>query len=219
KEFLDPPPVKKMWGVGKMTQLTLRRLNIRTFRGLRRTPVVFLEEKFGKQGIKMHLLAMGVDDRDVVPEHDVKSMGHEQTFLHDIASLDAAKKELLALGNKVARRMRHSGVTGNTVTLKVKYHDFVQITRSTTLSKPTDDGLEIYSTACRLLERTEVAIKPIRLLGISLSHLNFLGMGTQLSLFDQDRSSQKRQRLNTALDSLYKKFGDQSVLPGTLLDG
>jgi len=219
RKFLDPLPVKKMWGIGKMTQLTLRRLNISTFRDLRRTPVTFLEKKYGKQGVKMHLLAMGVDERDVVPEHDVKSMGHEQTFLHDITSLDMAKKELLALGNKVARRMRHKGVTGKTVTLKVKYNDFVQITRSATLPKPTDDGLEIYSTGCCLLEKTQVTIKPIRLLGISLSHLNFLGMGTQLSLFDQNRSFQKRQRLNTALDSLYEKFGDQSVLPGTLING
>jgi DNA polymerase-4 len=218
-EFLDPLPVEKMWGVGKMTRLALRGFNIRTFRELRRTPAGFLEKKFGKHGIKMHLLAMGIDDRDVVPEHDVKSLGHEQTFLHDITSLDAAKKELLALGNKVARRMRHKGVTGHTVTLKIKYNDFVQITRSATLSKPTDDGLEIYSTGCGLLEKTQVTIKPIRLLGISLSHLKFLGMGTQLSLFNQDRSSQKRQRLNTTLDSLYEKFGDQSVLPGTLLDG
>jgi DNA polymerase-4 len=219
REFLDPLPVKKMWGVGKMTQVTLRRLNIRSFRELRKTPVTFLEKKFGKQGVNMHQLAMGVDERDVIPEHDVKSMGHEQTFPHDITSLDAAKKELLALGNKVARRMRRKGVAGKTVTLKVKYNDFVQITRSTTLPKRTDDGLEIYSTACRLLEKTEVAIKPIRLLGISLSQLNLLGMGIQLSLFDQNSSSQKRQRLNSTLDSLDEKFGDQSVLPATLLDG
>ena len=219
REFLDPLPVKKMWGVGKMTQVTLRRLNIRSFRELRQTPVTFLEKKFGKQGVNMRQLAMGVDERDVIPEHDVKSIGHEQTFPHDITSLDAAKKELLALGNKVARRMRRKGVTGKTVTLKVKYNDFVQITRSTTLPKRTDDGLEIYSTACRLLEKTEVAIKPIRLLGISLSQLNLLGMGIQLSLFDQNSSSQKRQRLNSTLDSLDEKFGDQSVLPGTLLDG
>ena len=218
-EFLDPLPVEKMWGVGKMTRLTLRGFNIRTFRELRRTPVAFLEKKFGKHGIKMHLLAMGIDDRDVIPEHDVKSLGHEQTFLHDITSLDAAKKELLALGNKVARRMRHKGVTGHTVTLKVKYNDFVQITRSATLPKPTDDGLEIYSTGCRLLEKTQVTKKPIRLLGISLSHLNFCGIRTQLSLFDQDRSFQKRRKLNTTLDSLYEKFGDQSVLPGTLING
>lgn len=217
-DFLDPLPVKKMWGVGKKTKLLLSRLNIHTFRDLRQTPVKVLEEKFGKHGVKIHQLAMGIDERDVIPEHDVKSIGHEQTFLQDIISLEVAQKELLALGNKVARRMRHKGLKGKTIILKVKYFDFVQITRSTTLPKSTDDGLEIYIAARRLLKKTGVTKKPIRLLGISLSQLSFLGIGTQLSLFDQDQSSQKRQRLNTVLDSLYEKFGDKSVVPGTLLN-
>ena len=218
RDFLDPLPVKKMWGVGKVTQIVLSRLNIHNFRDLRQTPVKVLEKKLGKHGVKIHFLAMGMDERDVVPEHSVKSIGHEQTFLHNITSLDVAQKELLALGNKVARRMRRNGVTGKTVTLKVKYCDFVQVTRSTTLPKSIDDGLEIYSVVCRLLEKTEVTKKPVRLLGISLSQLNFLGIETQLSLFDQDQSSQKRQRLNTALDLLCEKFGDESVFPGTLLN-
>ena len=218
RDFLDPLPVKKMWGVGKVTQLLLSRLNIHTFRDLRQTPVKVLEKKYGKQGVKIHLLAMGIDERDVIPEHDMKSIGHEQTYLQDIISLDVAQKELLALGNKVARRMRLKDLKGKTVTLKIKYFDFVQITRSATLTKSTDDGSEIYSVACHLLEKTEVTKKPIRLLGISLSQLSFLGIGTQLSLFDQDPSSQKRQRLNTVLDSLYEKFGDKSVVPGTLLN-
>ena len=217
RDFLDPLPIKKMWGVGKVTQLALSRLNIRSFKELRQSPVKVLEKKFGKHGVKMHLLAKGIDERDVVSEHDVKSIGHEQTFPQDIIDLDAIKKELLGLGNKVARRMRQDSVTGKTVTLKVKYSDFVQITRSTTLPKFTDDALEIYSAVCRLLEKTEVAKRPTRLLGISLSQLNVLGIGTQLSLFDQNQSSQKRQRLNTALDSLYEKFGDKMVRPGTLL--
>ena len=218
KDFLDPLPVKKMWGVGKKTRLLLSRLSIHTFKDLRQTPIKILEEKFGKHGVKIHLLAMGIDERDVTPEHDMKSIGHEQTFLQDIISVDAAKKELLVLSNKAARRMRHKGIKGKTITLKVKYFNFVQITRTTTLSKPTDDGLDIYSVACRLLKKTEVTKKPIRLLGISLSQLSFSGIGTQLSLFDQDRSSQKRQRLNTVLDSLFEKFGEKSVVPGTLLD-
>jgi DNA polymerase-4 len=89
----------------------------------------------------------------------VKSIGHELTFLQDIISLDVAKKELLALGNKVARRMRHKGLKGKIIKLKVKYSDFVQITRSTTLPKSTDDGSEIYSVACRLLKKTEATKK------------------------------------------------------------
>ena len=217
RDFLDPLPVKKMWGVGKVSQRLLSRLNIHNFRDLRQTPVKVLEKKFGKHGVKIHLLAMGVDERDVIPDHDVKSIGHEQTFLQDIISLDTVQKELLALGSKVARRMRQKGLKGKTITLKVKYSDFVQITRSVTLPKSIDDGSEIYSVACRLLEKTGVTKKPVRLLGISLSRLSCLGTGTQLSLFDQDRSSQERQRLNTVLDSLYEKYGDKSVVPGTLL--
>jgi DNA polymerase IV len=217
RDFLDPLPIKKMWGVGEVTQQLLSRLNIHTFKDLRQTPVKVLEKKFGKQGVKIHLLAMGIDERDVIPEHDVKSIGHEETFLKDIMSLDVAQKELLALGNKVARRMRHEGLKGKTVTLKVKYFDFVQVTRSATLPEFTDDGSEIYSVACRLLEKTEATKKPIRLLGVFLSKLSFLDSGTQLPLFDQDQSSQKRQRMNIVLDSLYEKFGDKSVVPGMLL--
>jgi len=217
RDFLDPLPVKKMWGVGKVTQLILSQLNIHTFRELRQTPVKVLEKKIGKHGVKIHLLAMGIDERDVIPDHDVKSIGHEQTFSQDIISLNVAQKELLALSNKVARRMRHKGLNGKTITLKVKYFDFVQITRSATLPKSIDDGFKMYSVVCRLLKKTEVTKKPIRLLGISLSQLSFSGIGAQLSLFDQDPSSQKRQRLNIALDSLYEKFGDKSVVPGTLL--
>jgi len=217
RDFLDPLPVKKMWGVGKVTQLILSQLNIHTFRELRQTPVEVLEKKIGKHGVKIHLLAIGIDERDVIPDHDVKSIGHEQTFSQDIISLNVTQKELLALTNKVARRMRHKGLKGKTITLKVKYFDFVQITRSATLPKYIDDGFEIYSVACRLLKKTEVTKKPIRLLGISLSQVSFSGIGAQLSLFDQDPSSQKRQRLNIALDSLYEKFGDKSVVPGTLL--
>ena len=133
--------------------------------------MVWREKKFGKHGLKMHLLSLGIDDRDVMPMQEAKSVGHEETFLQDITELDAAKKELLALSGKVARRMRGQGVTGKTITLKVKYSDFVQITRSKTLTEPTEDGSLIYLTACRLLEKTEVGKRSTRLLGVSLSQL------------------------------------------------
>jgi DNA polymerase-4 len=97
RDFLDPLPIKKMWGVGKVTQESLERLNIRTFKDLSNVPLKILEKKFGKHGLKMHELSMGMDDRDVVPEHDVKSIGHEQTFLRDVTDLEEAKKSLLAL--------------------------------------------------------------------------------------------------------------------------
>jgi len=219
REFLDPLPIKKMWGVGKATQETLGRLNVRTFKDLSRVPVKLLERRFGIHGLKMHLLSMGIDERAVVPDQDVKSVGHEETFSNDISDLGAAKKELLSLANKVARRMRQKKTTGRTITLKVKYDDFVQITRSATLPKPTDDGPEIYSIACSLLEKTDAGKRPVRLLGISLSKLSFPASENQLALFDQDGSSQKRKNLNSALDSVYEKHGDNIIGPGTLLSG
>jgi DNA polymerase-4 len=207
-----------MWGVGKVTQETLARLNIHTFGDLSRVPVKILEKKFGKAGLKMHALSLGIDDRDVIPVREAKSVGHEETFLQDVTVLDEAKKELLALSAKLARRMRGQGVVGKTITLKVKYSDFVQITRSTTLAEATDDGSLIYSTVCRLLGKTEVGKRPARLLGVSLSQLGPNDAAGQLSLFLEKEGTLKRKRLNTALDSLHAKHGNGSVRPGSLID-
>jgi DNA polymerase-4 len=216
REFLDPLPMSKMWGVGKKTQDVLTRLNIRTFLDLRQTPLRVLEQRFGKHGIRMHQLSMGIDEREVVTGHEAKSVGHERTFMEDISDLGAAKKELLDLANQVGRRMRREGLSGSTVTLKVKYSDFTQITRAETLQRSTDDGLEIYSSARRLLQKTQVGKRPVRLLGISLSQISLSGSGEQLSFFGQDELSQKRKKLNKAVDSLQEKHGDKSVRPGTL---
>jgi DNA polymerase-4 len=216
REFLDPLPIKKMWGVGKVTQKALAGLNIRTFKELSQMPVKVLEKKFGKHGIKMHQLSMGIDEREVMPEHDVKSIGHEETFMRDIIDANEAKKELLSLANRVSRRMRRNSVAGRTITLKVKYSDFVQITRSKTLPKSTEDSREIYSIACSLLEKTEVGKRPVRLLGISLSQLCFFGQENQFTLFEQNETSRKRKDLNKALDSLHEKHGEKSIRLGTL---
>ena len=215
-DFLDPLPIKKMWGAGKKTLEAMARLNIHTYKDLRQTTVGVLEKKFGKHGISMHQLSMGIDERDVVPEHDVKSIGHELTFHKDIMDLDSVKKELLSLATKVASRMRREGVFGRTITLKVKYSDFTQITRSATLSKSTDDGSEIYSTVLHLLEKTSVGKRPVRLLGISLSHLSHHSSDGQLSLFDHQETAEKKKKLNTTLDSLHERFGEKSIRPGSL---
>jgi DNA polymerase-4 len=217
RDFLDPLPVRKMWGAGKVTQKALAQLNIRTFRDLRQTPVEILEKRLGKQGLKMHELALGIDERDVIPDHDVKSIGHEETFATDITDKDHASKELLSLSNRVARRLRLKGVTGKTITLKVKYSDFVQITRSKTLPNATDDGQEIYAVVVSLLEKTGVGKRPVRLLGVSLSQLGFSCSEGQLSFFDGNGPSQKRKDLNKALDALYEKHGYNSIRPGTLI--
>jgi DNA polymerase-4 len=218
RAFLDPLPIHKMWGAGKVTQQALARLHVQTFKDLRQMPVEVLEREFGKQGLKMHQLAMGMDERDVEPHQDAKSIGHEMTFSRDILDVDTAKRELLALAGRVAHRMRRDQVEGRTITLKVKYSDFTRITRAVSLSRATDDGSEIYAEVCRLLEKTAVGKRPVRLLGISLSHLTFLGSGAQMNLFEENKASKKRRDLHKALDSLYEKHGRKSILPGTLIE-
>ncbi len=201
-----------------MTQETLSHLSIHTFMDLRQMPVEVLEKKFGKHGSHMHQLSMGIDERDVVTYHDVKSIGHEDTYSKDIFDLKLAKRELLSLANRVARRMRRKGLEGKTITLKVKYHDFVQITRSVTRHKYTNDSADIYSNICRLLEKTAVGKRPVRLLGISLSNLAGIGSRRQLSLFNHIESNEKRKELNKTLDSIYDKYGGRGIRPGSLVD-
>jgi len=218
RDFLEPLSIDKLWGVGKATRETLFQLGIKTIGDLSCVPSELLVRKLGKHGLHLHLLAQGVDKREVEPEREVKSIGHEETYPVDIRDMARARRELLALASKVARRLRRHGFVGRTVTLKVKYHDFVQITRSVTLPEAADDGKEIFQSCCSLLGKTEVGNKPVRLFGISLSQLRYCDGEEQLALFDEIDSPPKRKRLNKALDTISEKFGDEAILPGTLLE-
>jgi DNA polymerase-4 len=216
--FLDPLPIDKMWGVGKQTQARLHRLGIWTIGDLSRFPSEVLEKQFGKHGAKMHQLALGIDERTVFPWSEAKSIGHEETFSGDIMEREAATKEILFLAEKAARRMRQEGVSGRTITLKVKYKDFVQVTRSATLPVLTCDGHAIFSTACGLMDKTDVGRKPVRLLGVSVSQLSHsFASAEQLSLFGEGETVSKRKHLNAALDSVSERFGEEALRPATLL--
>jgi len=217
KEFLEPLPIEKLWGVGRETQKTLSLLGVGTIGELSRLPLEILEAKFGKHGAELHLLSRGIDESEVQPEREVKSISREETYEEDIYDLEMTKRELLLLAFKVARNLRAKGLAGKRVTLKVKYSNFVQITRSLTLPEATDDGREIFRNSLLLLKKTEVGYKAVRLLGISLSNLSIPGKERQLSLFEKPVSQQKSKRLNLALDRIYEKFGEDSILPGTLL--
>ena len=218
KEFLEPLPIEKLWGVGKATRKILVHLGVKTIGDLGLLSSKLLVRKLGKQGLHLYLLAKGVDEREVEPEREVKSIGHEDTYPMDISDLAEARKQLLSLATRVAKRLRGYGLVGKTVTLKVKYYDFVQITRSITLGEPTDDSRKIFQTCCDLLGKTEVGRRPVRLFGISLSQLSDSDETKQLALFAVEEPD-KRRRLNKALDTISEKFGDEAIVPGTLLEG
>jgi len=233
KEFLGPLPVGKMLGVGKVTETALHRMGVKTIGDLASVPAENLKKRFGKHGLHLHRLANGIDDREVEPEHEVKSIGHEDTYDEDIRDREAIGKELLSLAHRVSSRLRRKGFRGRTVTLKVKYHDFTQVTRAATLPSPTDDGATIYRTVLPLLKKTEAGRRPVRLLGISVSHFGEKRFPReewgQIPLFGQRpeprppssrgttaRDPARTAKLNEAVDRIREKYGERGIRPGTL---
>lgn len=216
-DFLEPLPVERLWGVGDVTAQALHSLGVCTIGDLSRVPPQVLAAKFGAAGVHLHRLSLGIDERRVEPAHEAKSMGREETFSEDLVAVDLLRKEVLSLAFSVARNLRRARVSGTTVTLKVKYHDFVLSSRSLTLPHPTDDGDEIFHACSRLLEKTEAGRKPVRLLGVTLSRLCHDGSHWQRSLFSALPVPEKRRKLNAALDAIQERFGEEAIFPGSLL--
>jgi DNA polymerase-4 len=231
--FLDPLPVGRVWGVGKVTERELAQMGIRTILDLRRVPREVLVRSFGAHGEHLHALARGNDDRPVETEREAKSIGHEETYDSDLRYRGTMRREILSLSGRVSERLRRQGVRGKTVTLKVKYRDFVQVTRAITLADPTDDGGTIYRCALELLAETEAGARPVRLLGISVSKLEeakALVPGKrmeQIPLFGKPGKAaepaappdpERTERLNRAVDRIREKFGPKGIVPGAMPD-
>ncbi|WP_458573626.1 DNA polymerase IV [Chelatococcus asaccharovorans] len=169
--FVEALPVKKFHGVGPATAAKMQRLGIETGADLKAKPLSFLQQHFGKSGSWYYWIARGIDERPVEPDRPRKSVGAEDTFATDIFELEAARAELLPLAAKVWRCCEAHGIRGRTVTLKVKYADFQQITRSQTVAVPATDQSEIEAICFALLEQIFPVSKGIRLLGVTLSSL------------------------------------------------
>jgi len=218
-QFLGPLPITRLWGVGKKTREALTLLGVQTIGDLAALSPELLEQKFGKHGRHLHLSALGLDDRDIDTAHETKSLGHEFTFDSDLKEKNIIKRELLELAVMVAKRLRLSRLRGRTITLKVKYHDFKQITRSSSIKEPIDDSRRIYHEVLELLEKTDAGKKPVRLLGISVSGLKATDQTGQPVLFPKLQSDPKRQQINKALDTIQEKYGSTAIMPGRLLGG
>lgn len=217
KEFLAPLPIDRLWGVGVTTRKALALMGVRTIGDLARLPLPLLVARFGHgQGEHLHLAAQAVDTREVVPERQTKSIGNEETFADDIRDPRRLEQELLALCVRVGRRARRHGSQGRTVTVKVKYHDFQQVTRSATLPEPIDDDKGLYSIGLDLLAKTEAGTRPVRLLGLSLSGLCPAGRG-QPDLFGNHQTREKRRDLCRAMDTISDRYGNGCLVPARLL--
>lgn len=218
RAFLALLPIKRLWGIGKATKKTLAMMGVQTIGDLSKVGPELLAGKFGKHGIQMHYASLGIDEREVIPEQRIKSIGNEETFDADLTILKTIQQELLALCNKVGQRLRNKNLAGKTVSIKVKYNDFKQVTRSVTLKEPTNDNKEIYQHSCRLLHKTEAGKKPVRLIGISLANIHPDKPMRQIPLFSEKAPPAKRHDLHKAIDTISEKFGSNAIRPGTLVD-
>ena len=127
---------------------------------------------FGKSGKFYYKIVRGIDDREVQPARETKSVGAEDTFPYDLKLLEDMHDELHKIAKLVHDRLTRHGLKGRTITLKIKYHDFRQVTRSQSFEEAIDDLKTIIDTSKMLLENTELDDKKIRLLGISMSNFH-----------------------------------------------
>jgi DNA polymerase-4 len=212
--FLEPLPVRALWGVGEKTAETLGRLGVRTVGDLARTPATVLGRLLGDQhAADLHGLALGVDDRPVVPYEPPRSVSHEETFDTDLDAEEDLLREALALSHRVAVRLREDGYRARTVTLKVRLANFTTLTRSRTLPAPTDVGADLYQTAAELYRGLPGARRRVRLLGVAATGLVPAGE-EQLALLRGER----RGDVERALDRIERRFGRGAAMPAALLD-
>ena len=215
-EFLRELPISKLWGVGKSTEEVLKGMGILRVGQLAVYPAERIEKKLGKFGLDLIALARGEDDRPVTPDSEAKSISQEQTFTPDLENLEKMKKILLDQAEQVGWELRKQRLRGCTVTVKVRYPDFTAVTRSQTLPFPTDQGIEIYQTALKLLHKTEALQKRARLLGVGISNLIHQDDPEQLLLFDSRRKQVERS--TRAMDQIWDKFGPEAIKRATLVE-
>ena len=169
-DFIAQLKVEKIWGVGQKTAEKMHRLGIFTGADLRRMPPTRLTQEFGKMGTMFHDFANGIDNRPVISEWERKSVSCEQTFEHDINENAAVTIHLYQTVLELVRRIEKTNFEGRTLTLKVKFRDFQQITRSITAPKILRTKDDILPLAKQLMHEVEFSSHPIRLLGLGVSN-------------------------------------------------
>jgi DNA polymerase-4 len=170
ESFLQGLPVDALWGVGPVTARKLRARGIERLIDIRTVDPVVLRETVGSLAEWLQQLARGEDERPVVPEHDPKSSGSENTFAHDLIDLTEIRGEISEMAVDAARWLMRHERYARTVTIKVRYHDFTTITRSES-ADATRDEESIVARALALLDKTDVGKRPVRLLGVSVHNL------------------------------------------------
>ncbi|MBB5397868.1 DNA polymerase IV [Mucilaginibacter sp. AK015] len=170
--FMENLPVEKFYGVGRVTAEKMRKQGLFTGADLKKLSEDAMIAQFGKAGAFYYRIVRGIDDRQVQPHRETKSIGAEDTFAYDLTSLEEMNAELDKIAKTVHDRLLRYQLKGRTITLKIKYSDFRQITRSQSLPSCIDDLDIILITSKNLLAATDIENSKIRLLGITVSNFS-----------------------------------------------
>lgn len=214
--FLHPMPVGALWGVGERTEEHLHRLGLHTVADIAHTPRETLVRALGQaSGSHLHALAWGRDDRPVSMRERERSVGAEETFARDVDDPEVILAELLRLSEKVGARLRRAGLSGATVSLKVRFADFTTITRSHTRTVPTDTSREIFHEVRALYRALRLDRARIRLVGVRVEGVRESDeVEAQLVLGAPERGWREAEE---AVDRLVDRFGRDVVRPARLL--
>jgi DNA polymerase-4 len=217
--FLEGLPVRAVPGVGKHFAADLAQLGVKTCGDVSRYSEEFWHRKFGKAGVALWQRAQGIDPREVVPWTPPKSESAEVTLDEDTRDLDILRTWLLRHAERVGASLRRHCLAGRTVTLKIKYADFRQMTRQVTLPHRVNSTETIYDTACAILNGIELADR-VRLIGVGVSGFES-GGPSQLSLMPEPKpqlDEKRRGRLDRAVDALRERYGRDAVVRGRLFE-
>lgn len=214
--FLDPLPVSRLWGVGRVGQEKLLRLGLQTIGQVRVADIEQLRRTLGGWGEHLWRLANGIDARRVVPDHVAKQISHERTFHEDLTDETMLRGVVSYLTEQVARRLRRNGRRAKGVSIKYRRDDFRTFTRATTLDRPTDSTDAIFRSAEQLLmQMREREPRPVRLIGVSATPLTGKDAPEQLSLFDLTEGETPQRELDKVVDQLRDRIGDAAVYRAT----
>ncbi len=206
--FLAPLGVRRIPGIGRVTEAALRKLEIERVEQLAGLPQEKLEEIFGRWGTALYRKSRGEDSYEFFNDAEPKSISHSHTFGSDTRDGGVLAAMLSRLGQKAAKRLREAGLAANTVSVTIRYAGFQTVTRAKTLSAATHLDPVLLAAARRLFERHWDARRAVRLIGVELSGLTHGEM--QLDLLDAG-SREKSEKLARAADRLRDRFGFTKV--------
>lgn len=216
---IGPLPVSRIFGIGPAAERKLGGLGVRSIEQLRKLPVDVLTGKLGSWGESVWRRAHGLDDREVVPDHAAKSIGHEQTFGENLEDPEQVRAVLSEQVEAVARRLRKKSRSARTVTLKIRFGDFETITRASTLAGSTDSTSAIWNATRGLFDAwAQSGFRSVRLIGVSVSDLSGRDgehQGEQAGLFE---TAEPERSPDAATDAIVAKFGKGAIRRGRSLE-